>query len=124
MYIFIYPSALSYNYASLNSIKFGYIKDIVVDNLVLCLQMNKIWNKSLWYTEEVTWRHGSPWSRMTKQSLELQSVIRRMRARIRVFRFGQVILELQYKQVGGKEMTLDVLETEIKIDYTSEKYLA
>lgn len=51
-----------------------------------------------------------------------------MRAWIRVFRFGQVILELhitnQYKQVGGKEMTFDVLETEIKIDYTSEKYLA
>lgn len=30
----------------------------------------------------------------------------------------------QYNQVGEKEMTLDVLETEIKIDYTSEKYLA
>lgn len=35
--------------------------------------------------------------------------------------FGQVILELiitnQYNQVGEKEMTLDALETEIKIDY-------
>lgn len=45
-----------------------------------------------------------------------------------MFTFGQVILELnitnQYNQVGEKEMTLDVLETEIKIDYTSEKYLA
>lgn len=43
-------------------------------------------------------------------------------------RFGQMILELhitnQYNQVGGKEMTHDVLETEIKIYYTFEKYLA
>lgn len=50
-----------------------------------------------------------------------------MSAGIRVFSFGQVIPELhitnQYNQVGGKEMTLDVLETEIKIDYSFEKYL-
>lgn len=51
-----------------------------------------------------------------------------MSALIRVFSFEQVILELhitnQYNQVGGKEMILDVLETEIKTDYIFEKYLA
>lgn len=62
---------------------------------------------------------------MAKKSLGLQSVIWRMSALIRVFSFGQVILELhitnQYNQVGGIKMTLDVLETEIKTDYTFEK---
>lgn len=62
-----------------------------------------------------------------KKSLGPQSVNWRMSAGIRVFSFGHVILELhitnQYNQVGGKEMTLDVLETEIRIDYSFEKYL-
>lgn len=65
---------------------------------------------------------------MARKLLGLQPLIWRKGAWIRVFTFGQVILELnitnQYNQVGEKEMTLDVLETEIKIDYTSEKYLA